>query len=102
MDILNGEGVSVAMGRSRRNRKLVPECQPAIDQWKYEIAAELGLDVGPYAPQQYDTEFASELGVHSPAAPMSEDWGHITSRDAGVIGGNITARLIRKAQGTMV
>lgn len=87
------------MGRSsRRNRKLVPECQPAIDQWKYEIAAELGIMVSPYAPHQFDTEFSTELGEHTNVHGQSEDWGHITSREAGIIGGNITKRLIEKAQ----
>lgn len=94
------------MGRGQSGRtKIIPECHAAIDQLKYEIAAEIGLPVGPYAAGAAygeDTEFATELGA-IPQGQMKEDyWGHIASRDAGFVGGTITARLIRQAEETLL
>lgn len=90
----------MARGQSRR-RKLVPECAPAIDQWKYEIAEELGLPVG-YASNELhgvNTEFAEELGALSSGNVNQEPyWGHISSRDAGAVGGRITQRLVQNAE----
>lgn len=81
---------------------VVPQSQMMIDQWKYEIAAELGLPVGGSVAQNFDAEFASELGEKSGAVMKNDgDWGGVASRDVGVIGGTITARLIQKAQGNM-
>ncbi|GIQ71244.1 small acid-soluble spore protein [Xylanibacillus composti] len=93
------------MGRGQSGRpKVVPESHAAIDQLKYEIAAEIGLPVGPYAvgATGADTEFATELGA-IPQGQMKEDyWGHIASRDAGFVGGTITARLVRRAEETLL
>ena len=59
------------------NQFLVPEVHKHLDDLKYEIAAELGLS------------------VHQ----GSEDyWGHITSYDAGRVGGTITKRLVAFAE----
>lgn len=59
------------------NKFLVPTAHKAIDDMKYEIAAELGL----------------------PVHQGSEDyWGHIASRDAGRCGGEITKRLVAFAE----
>ncbi|MEX2459791.1 MAG: alpha/beta-type small acid-soluble spore protein [Paenibacillaceae bacterium] len=83
--------------------KVVPESKHALDILKYEIAAELGLPVGKSSPHPLDihAEFASELGSY-PASGMSKDyWGHISSRDAGAVGGTITQRLIRQAEETL-
>lgn len=90
----------MAKGQASRRRKVVPGCESVIDQWKYEIAAELGLPVG----QSVDlsSEFASELGSIPAGSSVREDyWGHIASRDAGAVGGHITARLIRQAEQTL-
>lgn len=87
------------MGRSN-NKKVVPESGKALDVLKYEIAAELGLPVGQQAIQA-NVEFATELGA-LPSGTVKEDyWGHIASRDAGAVGGHITARLIKKAEEMM-
>ncbi|MFC0212920.1 small, acid-soluble spore protein, alpha/beta type [Paenibacillus chartarius] len=85
-----------------RNNKVVPECHKELDALKYEIAAEMGLPVGPQIVNYgADTEFATELGS-IPATQIKEDyWGHIASRDAGAVGGAITSRLIRKAEELM-
>jgi hypothetical protein len=87
---------------ARNNNKVVPESKKALDVLKYEIAAELGLPVGKnFGLAGTDTEFATELGA-IPSGNMKEDyWGHIASRDAGAVGGNITRRLIQKAEETL-
>jgi hypothetical protein len=92
----------MAKGQSGR-RKIVPECHQAIDQMKYEIAAELGLPVGQQMMQglSVDTEFATELGA-IPGTQMKEDyWGHLPSRDAGAVGGEITRRLVQNVEKQM-
>ena len=55
---------------SRRNKLVVPGAQNAIDQMKYEIAREFGVNLGP------DT----------------------SSRQNGSVGGEITKRLVKMAQ----
>ncbi|ALS24494.1 alpha/beta-type small acid-soluble spore protein [Paenibacillus naphthalenovorans] len=83
------------------NKKVVPESGKALDVLKYEIAAELGLPVGKQAANM-NVEFATELGL-LPSHSIKEDyWGHIASRDAGAVGGTITARLIKKAEEMML
>lgn len=84
-----------------RNRKLVPESKKALDQMKYEIAAELGLMSG-HAMGDVNSEFASELGSVSGASAGSVPWGSMASRDVGSVGGTITARLIRKAEDALL
>lgn len=59
--------------RNNSNQLLVPGVQQALDQMKYEIAAEFGVNLGP------DT----------------------TSRANGSVGGEITKRLVRMAQQQM-
>jgi hypothetical protein len=87
---------------ARNRKKLVPECEKALDQMKYEIAAELGLPVGAGRSSVYNVEFATELGS-VPAGSVKEDyWGHLTSRDAGSVGGSITKRLIQQAQQSLL
>lgn len=89
----------MAQGSSRNSNKLVvPGASKALDQMKYEIAAELGLPVGKHLASFGDTEFATELGsIHS--SSIAEDyWGHLTTRDSGAVGGNITRRLVAQAQ----
>ena len=85
---------------ARGKTKVVPEAQQALDMLKYEIAAELGLPVGKSSQQTigFNAEFASELGMN-PTSSMKEDyWGNISSRDAGAVGGEITRRLIQRAE----
>ncbi|QHW32580.1 alpha/beta-type small acid-soluble spore protein [Paenibacillus rhizovicinus] len=82
---------------SRSNRKVVPECAQALNEMKYEIAAELGLMSGGSAGGA-DTEFASELGGTSGGGGAHVNWSQIATRDAGFIGGNITRRLVQQAE----
>lgn len=89
----------MAKGQSGR-RKIVPESHGAIDQLKYEIAAEMGLPVGKNAAQ-FNSEFASELGATNNAIVREDYWGYISSRDTGAVGGAITSRLVQKAEQTL-
>lgn len=85
-----------------KSQKLVPECKQALNQLKYEIAAELGLPVGYHSnvSSNMDSEFAGELGSASSSQHSStkEYWGNLSSRDTGAVGGTITKRLIQKAE----
>jgi len=100
-------------GRSRN--KLVPGCEEALERMKYEIAAELGLPFGSSfggsrmagGPDAADAEFAAEPGTVPGAVPGDGagqaagarlDWGSVTAREAGAVGGHITQRLVRMAQ----
>lgn len=58
-----------------RNSLVVPQAQAALDQLKYEVAQELGIS---FSPDGY--------------------YGNMTTRDAGLIGGNITRRLVQIAE----
>ncbi|MNE22781.1 Small, acid-soluble spore protein C [compost metagenome] len=85
---------------ARNNRQIIPESRHAIQQWKYEIAAEFGLPVGYGAglAGAGDTEFAGELGSTNAGAGYTSSWGHLTSRENGSVGGEITKRLVAEAQ----
>ncbi len=64
-------------GKLTKQSLLVPGCHKALDDMKYEIAAELGI----------------------PVHQGSEDyWGHVTTREAGSVGGSITKRLVAYAE----
>ncbi|WP_314589685.1 alpha/beta-type small acid-soluble spore protein [Paenibacillus terrigena] len=91
---------------SSQNRKLVPASRDALYQMKYEIAAELGLSVS--NPQSRSSDFSSEFGgelgeqAGGTAYATKDDWGHLSSRDVGFVGGGITRRLIQEAQRTLL
>ena len=55
------------------NKLVVPGSQQAVDQMKYEIANEFGVNLGPDA----------------------------TARQNGSVGGEITRRLVKMAQGNL-
>lgn len=64
------------MARNRSSNVLVvPQANQALDQMKYEVAQELGIQL-------------SQDGYN----------GNLTTRDAGSIGGNITRRLVQIAE----
>jgi hypothetical protein len=84
---------------ARNNRKIIPESKDAIRQMKYEIAAEFGLPVGYGRSSGFaDTEFAGELGSAGAGSSYSGGWGHLTSRENGSVGGEITKRLVAMAE----
>lgn len=87
----------------RNNRQVVPESRQMLNQMKYEIAAEFGLNVG-YGSSSNgaDTEFGSELGtLGGGSSSRRPGWGHLTSRENGSVGGEITKRLVRQAEQSM-
>jgi len=58
-------------------KELVPEAHQALDNLKYEIAAEMGL----------------------PVYQGSEDyWGNLAARDCGAVGGAMVSRLVQQAE----
>jgi small acid-soluble spore protein A (major alpha-type SASP) len=68
----------MAAGSGRYNKGLLePEAHKALDNMKYEIAAELNL----------------------PVYQGSEDyWGNLTAGQCGSVGGEMTKRLVAMAQ----
>lgn len=84
------------MARRRSNIKVVPECSAAIDQMKYEIAAELGLTEP--VTGDFNSEMAGELGSSAAATYGVVQWDAIATRDAGAVGGMITRRLVQRAE----
>ncbi|CAH0118313.1 MULTISPECIES: alpha/beta-type small acid-soluble spore protein [unclassified Paenibacillus] len=64
------------MGQSRRsNQLLVPEANAALERMKMEAAQEQGVTI-----------------------PQDGYYGHVTSRDAGSLGGYITKHLVQMAE----
>ena len=52
-----------------------------------------------YGSNGADTEFGSELGViGGGSSSRRPGWGHLTSRENGSVGGEITKRLVRNAE----
>lgn len=86
---------------SRSNKVVVPECKAALNQMKYEIAAELGLYASNGSFAGDDTEFAGELGAVGGSAGGHLDWANMTSRQTGAVGGSITKRLVSQAESVL-
>lgn len=63
------------MAQGNSNILLVPQAQQALDQLKYEVAQELGIQI-----------------------PQDGYYGNMVTRETGRIGGNITRRLVQIAQ----
>ncbi|MBP1991220.1 alpha/beta-type small acid-soluble spore protein [Paenibacillus eucommiae] len=61
--------------RRSSNTLLIPQAQQALDQLKYEVAQELGIQI-----------------------PQDGYYGNMATRDAGAIGGHITRRLVQIAE----
>ena len=59
------------------NSKVVPEAREALNKFKYEVASEVGVTL--------------KDGYN----------GHLSSRDAGKIGGNMVRKLIQQAESQM-
>ncbi|WP_379129881.1 small, acid-soluble spore protein, alpha/beta type [Paenibacillus sp. sgz500958] len=82
---------------ARNNRKVVPESKQMLKQMQYEVASEFGL-YGSAMGGGADTEFASELGASGSMGMGSGYLGHLTSRENGSVGGEMTKRLVRQAE----
>ena len=59
----------------RQNRILVPEARQSMDQFKYEVANEIGLNVQP-----------------------GDYWGDIPARLNGAVGGHMVRKMIQEYQ----
>ena len=62
-------------GKRNSNTLVVPQASAALEQLKYEVAQELGIQL-----------------------PQDGYYGYMATRDAGAIGGYITRRLIQIAE----
>jgi len=67
------------MSNGSRNQKAVPEAKSALNQFKYEIADEVGIDV-----------------------PEDGYWGNMTSRQCGTVGGYMVKRMIQMAEEQLI
>ena len=65
----------MAKGSDTSNKIVVPGAKNALDQFKYEVA--------------------SELGIQTPADGY---WGTMTTRDTGAIGGHMVRKMIEMAE----
>jgi hypothetical protein len=59
----------------KRNAPLVQGAAKALDQFKYEVASELGI-----------------------TPPADDYWGTMATRDTGAIGGNMVRKMIQLAE----
>ncbi len=74
------EVIMMARGQNRSsNQLIVPQAEAAMDQLKYEIAQELGIQV-----------------------PQDNYWGYMATRDTGAIGGNMVRRMVQIAEEQLV
>ena len=73
----NQQNAQQSSSSTRSGRTVVPEAKGALNQMKYEIASELGINL----KQGYN--------------------GDLPSRQAGYIGGYMTKRLIEQAERSM-
>ena len=73
----NQQNAQQSSSSSRSGRTVVPEAKGALNQMKYEIASEVGVNL----KQGYN--------------------GDLPSRQAGYIGGYMTKRLIEQAERSM-
>jgi len=77
MNTQQNTGAQSNQNSGRNNRTVVPEAKGALNQMKYEIASELGINL----KQGYN--------------------GDLPSRQAGYIGGYMTKRLVEQAERAM-
>lgn len=59
----------------KRNTLVVPQASKAMEQFKYEVASELGIQT-----------------------PQDGYWGTMQTRDTGAIGGNMVKKMIALAE----
>ena len=66
------------MSNSDRTNKVVPEAKDSLNKFKYEVAAEVGVDL--------------KNGYN----------GNMSAKDAGKIGGNMVRKMIEQAENSML
>ena len=65
----------MARGSSTSNRALVRNAESALDQFKYEVARDIGLQI-----------------------PEDNYWGDLPARQCGAVGGHMVRRMIELAE----
>lgn len=60
---------------ARRNQLVIPQARAALEQMKFEVASELGIQI-----------------------PQDGYYGNMLTRETGQLGGNITRRLVQMAE----
>ncbi len=70
----------MARGSGSNNQKVIPQAYHALNQFKYEVANELGIN----------------------ADYKSGYWGNISSRECGAVGGHMVRRMIAAAEQSLV
>lgn len=65
----------MARGSNTGNQVLVKEAAKALDQFKYEVAQEIGVN-----------------------PPQSGYWGDLPARQCGAVGGHMVKRMIQQAE----
>ncbi|HHY09641.1 MAG TPA: alpha/beta-type small acid-soluble spore protein [Firmicutes bacterium] len=70
----------MALGSSSKNVKVIPEAFQAMNQFKYEVANELGIN------PEYKSGY----------------WGNIPSRECGAVGGHMVRRMVAAAQRSLL
>lgn len=66
----------MAQGSKTSNQRVIPQAAQALDQFKYEVANELGIN------NEYKSGY----------------WGNISSRECGAVGGHMVRRMIAAAE----
>lgn len=70
----------MAQGSDTSNKPVVSQAYNALEQFKYEVATELGIN------NDYQTGY----------------WGNISSRECGAVGGHMVRRMIAAAEQSLV
>ncbi len=70
----------MAQGSDTSNQPVVPQAYNALEQFKYEVASELGIN------NEYQTGY----------------WGNISSRECGAVGGHMVRRMIAAAEQSLI
>ncbi|GIQ67722.1 small acid-soluble spore protein [Xylanibacillus composti] len=77
---------------ARRRRAIMPQAEEGLRQFKGEVMRQYGYVVHPERPDAVKFEVARSLGV-----PMQRGYnGHLTSEDAGRVGGKIGGAMVRE------
>lgn len=58
-----------------RNRLVVPQAKSGMYNFKWEVASELGINI-----------------------PNKNNWGDVTSKDCGAVGGNMVRKMVQQYQ----
>ncbi|OFI07683.1 small, acid-soluble spore protein alpha [Clostridium acetireducens DSM 10703] len=62
-----------------KNQKAVPEAMQALEQFKYEVANDIGVKI-----------------------PENGYWGNMTSKECGSVGGQMVKRMVEMAEQQLI